>query len=74
MTAIINFIKGIADAVTGAFEFLTSLIEDTLYVAQLAANAVASIPIYLSFMPPSVLLLIGALFTIVVVYLVLGRQ
>lgn len=74
MSTLIQFISGIGDAILAAFEFLSSLIKDTLYVAQLAAQAVSSIPEYFSFFPQEILSLIVVLFTLVVVYLILGRQ
>lgn len=74
MSTLIQFISGIGDVVFAAFEFLSSLIKDTLYVAQLAAQAVASVPDYLSFFPQEILALIVVLFTLVIIYLILGRQ
>lgn len=74
MSTLIQFISGIGDAVLAAFEFLSSLIKDTLYVAQLASQAVASIPDYFAFFPQEILSLIVVLFTLVIIYLILGRQ
>lgn len=74
MSTLIQFISGIGDAILSAFEFLSSLVKDTLYVAQLCAQAVLSIPDYFSFFPSEVLVPVMALFTLAVVYLILGRQ
>lgn len=74
MTAIISFLQGIADAVSAAIDFLLSLIQDVAYVVELTANFVVQIPTYISFLPAEVVTLIVAIFAVVVIYKILGRE
>lgn len=74
MTAILNFIQGIADGVQAAIAFLLTVIEDIAYIVQLTAKFVVQIPTYLSFLPPSVVALIVSIFAVVVIYKILGRE
>lgn len=74
MTAIINFIQGIAAGVQAAIDFLLGLIEDVAYVVQLTAEFVLQIPNYLSWLPAPVLAIIVSIFVVVVIYKILGRE
>lgn len=74
MSAIIDFLSGIADGATAAIAFLVGLIEDIAYVAQSCAAVVASIPEYLGFFPQEILAALLAVFAIVVIYQLLGRN
>lgn len=74
MGAIIDFFTGIADFVTGAIDFLIGIISDIVYLVQLTAKAVASIPSYFSWVPPQILALLLTIFGIVVLYKILGRE
>lgn len=74
MTAIIDFLTGIADGVVAAIDFLQGLIEDLLYVAQTLAVVLVEMPTYLSFLPSEILASILALLSIVVIYKILGRD
>lgn len=74
MTAIIEFLIGIADAVGALIDFLVSMVEDVVYVVELIGSAVASIPDYLSWLPPEVLAVIVSALAVVVIYKILGRD
>lgn len=74
MTAIINFIQGIAAGVQAAIDFLLGLIQDVAYVVQLTAEFVLQIPEYLSWLPAPVLAVIVSIFVVVVIYKILGRE
>lgn len=74
MTAIINFLQGIASGVTAAIEFLLSMIADVAYVVELTAKFVAQIPDYLSFLPSPILAMVVSMFAVVVIYKILGRE
>lgn len=74
MTAIVSLLLSIADGLIAAFEFLASLIEDIAYMAQLLSQSVSSIPEYLSVFPAPILTLIGTIFTVVVIYKIIGRE
>lgn len=74
MDAIISFITGIADGVTAALNFLTGIVEDTVYVVKLTGEFVLEIPSYFSWLPAEILALIVTTFGVVVIYKVLGRE
>lgn len=74
MDAILQFFGGIADAVGAAFDFLVGLISDLVYLVQLTGKFLAQIPVYFSWLPAELLTLIVLIFTIVVLYKVLGRE
>lgn len=74
MAAIIDFFKGIGDAITSCIDFLIGFIADIVYMIELTAKFVAEIPNYFSWLPGGVLAIIVAIFAIVVIYKVLGRE
>lgn len=74
MQAIIDFFKAISDGISSALGFLLSFIQDTIYVIKLTGEFVSQIPTYLGWLPSSVLAIVVTVFTIVVIYKVLGRE
>lgn len=74
MTAILNFIKGIAKGIQTMVSFVADLVSDTAYLVSLLAEFVSDIPEYFSFFPAPILAMIGTIFTVVVVLRVLGRD
>ena len=74
VNAIISFFTGIADAVTALFSFLFSIISDLVYLVQLTAKFLLQIPVYFSWLPSPVVSLIILIFSIVVLYKILGRE
>lgn len=74
MEDIIDMLEGFVDAVLSVFDFVASIIEDTLYVIKLTGDFLLHIPSYFAWLPPSYLAIIVAIFGIVVVYKVLGRE
>lgn len=74
MSAILNFIQGIASGVQAGIDFLLGLIQDVAYIVELTATFVVQIPDYLSWLPAPVLAIIVSIFIVVVVYKILGRE
>lgn len=74
MSAIINFIQGIAAGVQAGVEFLLSMIQDVAYVVVLTGKFVLQIPTYISFLPAPVVALVVSIFAVVVIYKILGRE
>lgn len=74
MDAIIGFFTGIADLLSGAFDFLLNLVGDIVYTALLIAKAVASIPTFFTWLPAPVLALVVTIFGVVAIYKLLGRE
>lgn len=74
MDTIISFFSGIADAVTGFFSFLFSIVSDIVYLVQLTGKILLQIPAFFFWLPDQVLGLLVTILTIAVLYKVLGRD
>lgn len=74
LDAIIGFLSGLVDLFVGIVDFVIGLIGDLAYLAQITGKAVAAIPSYFSWVPPQVLALLLSIFTVVVLYKILGRE
>lgn len=74
MRAIIKFFTGIADLLSGAIDFLIGFIADIVYLVRLTGKAVSAIPGLFALLPSSAVALIGVIFTVVVLYKILGRE
>lgn len=74
MDAIIGFFTGIADLLSGAFDFLLNLVGDIVYTAILIGKAVASIPTFFTWLPAPVLALVVTIFGVVAIYKLIGRE
>lgn len=74
MSTLIEFFKGLGDAVVSVFNFVISFFGDVVYLIKLTGEFVLKVPQYLSFIPSEVLAIITLTFTIVVLYKVLGRE
>lgn len=74
MQAILDFLKSIMDTITFLIDFVINLIGDIVYLIQLTARFLINIPVYFCWLPSEFLSIIVALFGIVVVYKILGRE
>lgn len=74
MDAIINFLKGIGAGIVAAFDFIISFFQDVIYIIQLTGRFLAQIPSYFAWLPPQLLGLLVVLFSIVVIYKIMGRE
>lgn len=74
MNALLDFFKGIGDAIVAVFDFVISLFEDLIYMIKLLGQVVLNIPVYFSWLPAPVLALIVVIISIVVIYKILGRE
>lgn len=74
MEAIFEFFAGIGNVIQTAFKFLFSTIQDIVYVVKLTSKCLVRIPSYFSWLPSELLTIVVALFGIVVVYKILGRE
>lgn len=70
----IDILEGIALFFKSVYEFVVSFFEDVVYVIRLTAHFVSLIPSYFDWLPPECLALIVAIFAVVVIYKVLGRE
>lgn len=74
MEALISFFEGIANAVSAAFEFLISIVQDIVYLVQLTGRMLVQIPMMMSWIPSPVLAILTTGITIAVLFKVLGRE
>ena len=74
MQVIIDFFKGFADVITSLVDFVIGMVEDIVYVITLLGEFVTQIPEYFSWLPAEALVLVVAIFGLVVIYKVLGRE
>ena len=74
MQALVEFIKGIAEAVTAAIDFLFGIIEDLVYMVKLLGEFILQIPAFLSWLPASIVTIFITIFSIVVIYKIIGRE
>lgn len=74
MKSVLSFLGGIAEAVTGFFAFLGSLLRDLVYLVQLTGKMLAQIPSFFAWLPAPVLALLVTIITIAVLLKVIGRD
>lgn len=74
MDGLIAFFEGIGNAIVSAFQFLISLVADIVYMIQLTGKFLAQIPSYFSWIPAEITALLVVLFSVVVIYKILGRE
>ena len=74
MQAILDFLKSIVDTVAFLIDFVIGTIKDLVYLVQLTGKFLLNIPGYFSWLPTQYLSIIVLIFTIVVLYKVLGRE
>ena len=74
LSSIVEILKSIGDFFSSVVSFITKLFSDLVYVVQLIGETVAEIPDYLSWLPSGVVASLIVLFSIVVIYKVLGRD
>ena len=74
MDALISFFEGIGNAIVSAFNFVVSLVSDIVYMIQLTGKFLAQIPSYFSWIPAEITTLLIVLFSVVVIYKILGRE
>lgn len=74
LSTIKDFFLGLADVISSLIDFVISLVEDIVYVVKLCGSFVVKIPDYFTWLPASVLALIITIFSIVVIYKILGRE
>lgn len=74
MQAIIDFFATIGDIVTVVIEFVVGLFKDLLFLIQLLGNFLANLPTYLGFLPSAVVASVIVIFSIAVIFKILGRE
>ena len=74
MDALLQFFKGIGNVITSVIDFVIGFFQDLVYLIQLTGRFLAQIPNYFSWLPSVVTTMLIVLFSIVVVYKILGRE
>lgn len=71
---LVNGFLNTVELIIGLVTFLIQMIKDIIYVVQLCTEFVTKIPMLFSWMPSPILSVIIIIFTIAVIYKVLGRE
>lgn len=74
MQGALSFFQGFADATLSLFDFFFAIFEDTISFLKLIAKMPGYIARALAWIPPQLYVGIGILFTIVILYKILGRE
>lgn len=75
MQAVINAINGIADGIRAALDFLGGLVADIVSMAEMLADGFLALPTWFGyFFPPEVVVALLAVFAVVVIYKIIGRE
>lgn len=74
MQAMLDFFANIGDIIFSICEWFISFLGDLLYMIQLTGQFLLKIPDYFSWLPGPAVSLIVVIFSIVVLYKVLGRE
>lgn len=74
LQSIFDVLTSIGNFFTSIVEFLISFIGDLVYAIKLIGETVIQIPSYLGFLPSAVLAIFITIFSIVVIYKILGRD
>lgn len=73
MNAVLSFLGGIGEAVTGALGFLLDLVLDFAYLVRLLGRVLAIIPRLFSWLPPELYALVIAALSVAVILKIIGR-
>lgn len=74
MEDILDMIEGFVEMIESLIDFVMDLVQGLLYIYDLLFTIIGNLPSYLAWMPGSFSYLIIAIFGIVVIYKVLGRE
>ena len=74
MQAIIEFLSGIGQAVITVFDFIVSLFSDLVYMITMLGHIAVQLPAYFAWLPSELLSGLILIFTLVILYKILGRE
>lgn len=72
--ALIDFFESFIGMFSTIFDFLISIVEDIVFVTQLTGSFVVNIPNYFRWLPSECVVIVVAIFGIVCMYKILGRE
>lgn len=74
MRSLIKLLKNIGKIITTIVSFVISFFKDLVYVIELTGKFLAQLPSYFSWLPTELLTILLVIFSIVVIYKILGRE
>lgn len=74
LEAIKDAVLAIGQFFADVVDFVLQLISDIIYVIELCGQAITKIPDYINWIPAAPLAILTAIFAIVVIYKILGRE
>lgn len=69
-----DILVAIGDFFKTVIDFVISFFKDLVYMVKLVGETVSQLPDYLDWLPGSLVALILTIFTVVVIYKILGRE
>lgn len=69
-----DFIMALFQPILSLFDLIISFVQDIVYVVKLVGAFVVNIPSYFDWLPTGVVALIVSIFTVVVIYKIMGRE
>lgn len=74
MNAILNFFEGIGNVILAVIEFVVSFFGDLVWIVRTALWAVGQIPSLISWIPGPIMSVMLVIFSVVVIYKIMGRE
>lgn len=74
MKEIVSALENFFDVITNLVDFVFGIFEDLLFMIQLLGKFIVNIPSYFSWLPAPFVSVIVVIFSIVVIYKILGRE
>lgn len=74
MQGILKYLENFADSVTNLIDFFLNCFKDVVYVAELLIKIATHLPDYFSWLPAECLTIVLLIFSIVIIYKLLGRE
>lgn len=74
MQTIVDFLSSIGNVIVTAYEFLVDTINGVVYVVRILAYFVGNIPYYFEWLPSEFVTIVVMIFSVAVVYKILGRE
>lgn len=74
MAALLDFFEGIGSVVVSLVDFLIQTIMDLVYIIGLLGSMIINLPEYFGWLPSAIVTSIITIFSIVVIYKILGRE
>lgn len=74
MLGVFGFIRGLFDIIVSLIDMTFVIIKDTLYIIGITREYYHNIPNYFAWMPSPFITLICTIFSVVIIYKILGRE